>query len=254
MNPQVYTADRSPYGKLRRRWSRLVHRRPAVAGPARPMISFAFDDAPVSAARDGAPILTSMGVHGSFYVCAGLAGTEGPMGPYTERRDVEALVEAGHEIGCHTYGHLDCGQAAADDVRATAAKNRQALAAWGAPAPTTFAYPYGDVAPAAKAALSRDYSGLRAIHPGLVEAGSDLNQLPAVGIEGEHGEAVARRWMDRAAARGAWLILYTHDVREGASPWGCTPRALARLADRALEAGFEAVTVAEGVRRLGAAA
>lgn len=251
---EVYAADPSLKGKLRRRWSRLVHRRPAVMAPARPMISFAFDDAPVSAARDGAPVLHAMGVKGTFYVCAGLAGTEGPMGPYTGRRDVEALVEAGHEIGCHTYGHLDCGQADAAAVVESARANRETLAAWGAPKPVTFAYPYGDVAPAAKSVLSRQYSGLRALHHGVVEAGTDLNQLPAVGIEGSDGEATAGRWMNRAAERGAWLILYTHDVREDASVWGCTPRALGRLADRALEAGFEPVTVAEGVRRLGAAA
>ncbi|MBC6981917.1 polysaccharide deacetylase family protein [Caulobacter sp. 17J80-11] len=254
MIPQVYTADASLKGKLRRRWSRLAHRRAVASSPARPMISFSFDDAPVSAARDGAPILRSMGVRGTFYVCAGLAGTDGPMGPYTQRHDIEALVEAGHEIGCHTFGHLDCGQADVDEVAREARKNREALMAWGAPDPTTFAYPYGDVAPAAKAQLARDYDGLRALHPGLVKAGSDLNQLPAVGVEGPDGEAVACRWMDRAAERGGWLILYTHDVREGASAFGCTPRALGRLVDRALEAGFEPVTVAEGVRRLGAAA
>lgn len=250
----AYTADRSLNGKLRRRVSRLVHRRPAPAGPARPMISFSFDDAPVSAARDGAPILEAMGVRASFYVCAGLAGTDGPMGPYTERRDVEALVEAGHEVGCHTFGHLDCGRADETAVADAARRNREALLGWGAPRPSTFAYPYGELSPTTKAALSLDYSGLRALHPGLVEAGADLNQLPAVGVEGPHGEAVAGRWIDRAASRGAWLILYTHDVRETPSPWGCTPQVLARLTDRALKAGLEAVTVAEGLRQLGAAA
>ena len=73
--------------------------------------------------------------------------------------------------------------------------------------------------------------------------GSDLNQLPAVGIEGEHGEAVARQWIDRAVQTGSWLILFTHDVSGRPSPWGCTPEALDRLAAYARNAGCELKTV-----------
>ena len=51
-----------------------------------------------------------------------------------------------------------------------------------------------------------------------------------------------------AAEQKAWLILYTHDVAEAPSQWGCTPGVLARLADEALGRGFKVVTVAEGAR------
>ena len=54
----------------------------------------------------------------------------------------------------------------------------------------------------------------------------------------------------RATARRAWLILYTHDVVEPPSPFGCTPAALKRLIEHALAAEAEVVTVAEGARRL----
>ena len=84
-------------------------------------------------------------------------------------------------------------------------------------------------------------SSLRGVHKGLVHDGADLNQLPAVGIEGEEGEANARRWIDRAVAENAWLILFTHDVRENPSAWGCTPGALDRLAAHARSHGREGV-------------
>ena len=86
---------------------------------------------------------------------------------------------------------------------------------------------------------------------GLIEDGADANQLPSVGIEGPDGEAAALRWLDRAAERKAWLILYTHDVASSPSPWGCTPEALGHLADAARARDFDVVTVAEGARRLG---
>ena len=89
----------------------------------------------------------------------------------------------------------------------------------------------------------------RALHHGLVTTGTDLNQAPGVGIEGQDGYRVARAWMDRAAAVNGWVVLYTHDVRETPSDWGCTPLVLERLVTRALESGFDIVTFDEGARR-----
>ena len=83
------------------------------------------------------------------------------------------------------------------------------------------------------------------MHSGIVRNGSDLNQLPAVGIEGDDGEAEAMRWIDRAVDQGAWVILYTHDVRETPSKYGCTPAALARIVAHAQARGAAIRTVGE---------
>jgi peptidoglycan/xylan/chitin deacetylase (PgdA/CDA1 family) len=249
---EAYQPDRSLKGKLRRRLVRLAARRPLAAAPGRPMISFSFDDAPRTATEAGAAALEARGLRGTFYVSAGLAGAEAPMGTCAEGPDYRRLADAGHEIACHTYSHLDCGKASGEEVLADATRNMQAMAAWGVGPPRTFAYPYGDVAAGPKRALASRFRLLRALHHGLVEAGTDLNQAPAVGIEGADGEDVAERWMAAARRRNAWLILFTHDVRETPSPWGCTQQAFARLAERAVTQGFDVVTVAEGARRLGA--
>jgi peptidoglycan/xylan/chitin deacetylase (PgdA/CDA1 family) len=214
------------------------------------MISFCFDDAPASATETGAAILERRGLKGSYFVAAAMAGTDGATGRMADAAAVRRLADAGHEVGCHTYSHLDCGQASAADAVEDVARNAETLAAWGLPRPTTFAYPFGDLAPATKRALAGRFSLMRAVHPGLVTAGADLNQAPAVGVEGPDGEARARRWLSRTAGRRAWLILFTHDVADDATPWGCTPAALERLSDAALSAGCEVVTVAEGARRL----
>ncbi|HWA60411.1 MAG TPA: polysaccharide deacetylase family protein [Caulobacteraceae bacterium] len=247
---EVYEPDRSLKGKLRRRLVRLAHRRPARVALDRPMVTFSFDDAPASAAGAGAAILEQRGLKGTFFFAAELAGRDGPMGRFADGADVARLIQAGHEIACHTFSHLDCGQASGPAALADADRNAAALAAWGAPRARTFAYPYGDVSAGAKSALAARYGLLRALHHGLVEDGADLNQAPAVGIEGPDGEATARRWLQRAAERKAWLILYTHDVADPASAWGCTPGALERLADEALALGFEVVTAAEGAERV----
>ena len=246
---QVYSPDRSLKGKLRRRWSRLVARRPLAGAVDGPLVSFSFDDAPVTAVETGAAILEAAGVRGVFYVCSGLDGQTGPMGLYADTAAYGRLAQAGHEIGCHTYSHLDCGKADGATISADVARNGEALAA-AAIQTRTFAYPYGDVSPQAKRALQSEFLALRALHPGLVEAGTDLNQLPAISLEGDEGEARAAHWIDVAIDRRAWVILYTHDVADAASEWGCTPAALQRLVKRAQAGGAEIVTVAEGLERV----
>jgi peptidoglycan/xylan/chitin deacetylase (PgdA/CDA1 family) len=130
------------------------------------------------------------------------------------------------------------------------ARNAETLAMWGLPRPTTFAYPFGEVAPATKRALAGRFGLMRALHHGVVRAGADLNQAPSICVEGAGGEAQASRWLERTAGRRGWLILCTHDVARDPSPHGCTPQALAQLVERALSAGFEPVTVAEGAARV----
>ena len=95
---------------------------------------------------------------------------------------------------------------------------------------------------------------LRALHPDLVRRGSDLNQLPAVGIEGPDGEARAEAWIDRALRERAWLILYTHDVEANPSAWGCTPDALLRLVRRAKAGGAVVAPVGPALETLEQAA
>ena len=250
---EAYSADRSLKAKVRRRWARVVHRRPLRSMIDRPIVSITFDDAPKTAVEAGARVLEEAGVKGTFYACAGLDNREGPMGVYGETAGYVALAARGHEIACHTYSHLDCGQAAGPVITADVDRNAAALTAVGLDT-RNFAYPYGDVSPQAKAVLQGRFGSLRGLHPGLIREGSDLNLLPAVGIEGPNGEANAARWIDKALASRAWLILYTHDVRPDPSPWGCTPGALKRLIQRAKAGGAEIATVAEVLDRLEAAA
>ena len=247
----VYRPDLSLRGKIRRRVVRLVARHPAPAAPPRPMVSFSFDDVPLSATLAGAAVLESRGLRGTYYLTGGLADSDGIMGRLAGAADVRRLLEAGHEVGCHTYSHLDCGRAKGAQVTDDIARNAKAFADWGAPPATSFAYPYGDVGAPAKRALAGRFRSLRTVQAGIIEKGGDLNQMPAVGIEGPDGEETARRWLGKAKAAIAWLILYTHDVVDAPSEFGCTPAALERITAQAVLDGFDVVTVAEGARRMG---
>lgn len=246
---EIYSADRSFYGKLRRRLARLIYTRPArFEALARPLLTVSFDDAPTSAAQAGAAILEKHSARGTFFISAGLCSSDSHLGAYTTESEIRALHAAGHEIACHTFSHLDCGRATATDIAHNLDLNADAFRRMNLPQPTTFAYPYGDVSPQAKSVLGPRFAAARALHHGLVTPGTDLNQIPAAGIEGAKGEQTATDWLIRAEDETAWLVLYTHDVREKPSDWGCTPETLERLIVRALDMGFQIVTFAEGVR------
>lgn len=247
--PVPYSADRSLYGKLRRRVSKAMFRKPALVSFERPLLTISFDDAPISAAQNGADILERHGVRGTYFISAGLMGSESHLGEYAQAEPLRTLAQAGHEIACHTYSHLDCGRANGATIRADIERNQTALKDLGLPPSTTFAYPYGDVSPQAKKVLKDRYLASRALHHGLVTAGTDMTQAPAVGIEGADGERIASEWISRAKVETGWLILYTHDVRPQPSTWGCTPDALERLLTKALELDFEVVTFSEGAKR-----
>ena len=179
---EAYSADQSLKGTVRRRWARQVERRPAGARLDRPMVSFSFDDAPESAALIGAGLLEERALRGTYFITAGLAGEEGPRGRNATMTQVQRRAKAGHEVAGHTYSHLDCGQADGAAADAEAERNREAFAKAGLSEPATFAYPYGDVSVPAKRTLSQRFALLRGLHHGLIDAGADLTQAPAVGI------------------------------------------------------------------------
>jgi peptidoglycan/xylan/chitin deacetylase (PgdA/CDA1 family) len=254
MSGELYRADPSLKGKIRRRLVRLHRKNPLRTRPPGPMISFTFDDAPASAAIAGAAILETHGARGTYFVCGGLAGTEFATGLQASADQLKALHAAGHEIACHTHQHLDCGRASAPQVAAALDANRECLERLGLPRPVSFAYPYGDVSHGAKNEAARRFGLSRALHHGTVGLGTDLNQAPAVGIEGKDGFSTVHGWMDRAHASGDWLIVFTHGVTHTPGPFDATPDHFEQLVAKAHKDGFDIITIKQAMDRLGVSA
>lgn len=245
----VYQPSRSLAAKLTRRITQWRAAKPAWAAAGQPTLSITFDDFPESAASVGAAILERHGVRGTFYACGGFHDQPTPFGPGFRRAQLDALAAAGHEVGCHTFSHLDCAQAPAQAVAAECAKNADALAALGVERCGSFAFPYGEATFAAKRALAQTFETGRGILPGVNLGRVDAMQLRSVPLFGEAADSHCAPWLGLTARSGGWLIVFTHDVAAAPSPWGVTPDALERLVGAAKSAGFAIETVADAARR-----
>jgi len=215
-----------------------------------PLVSFTFDDIPDSAATAGARILEAYGARGTFYVSAGLLGRSHGPWRFVAEDALPRLVEAGHEIGCHTFSHPDVQRVSlaelADELDANAAR----LAAIDPRiAPENFAYPYGGTGVAQKAAVARRFRSGRGTRHGLNHGRIDVAQLRAVSLY-DHALTAAglRSLITETVRRRAWLIFYTHDVADPPSGQGTSPALLAAALRDSIAAGCRVAPVREALR------
>lgn len=237
---------RNPRAAIENIAPRYIDRRPEKLPRGR-YISFCFDDFPKTAVDVGADLLDKRGLKATYYVAGGLMGTDHPdYGAMFDADDLTRVANAGHEIGCHTFSHLDCSKANADDIIADCTKNGDFFDTHGLPAPRSFAYPYGAVSLTAKRTLRATGIALRGARPGAHFGSACLSLLNATSIQDDLGGA-GRGLTDLETLEGAesaWLILFTHDIRESHSPWGCTAQEFEGLLDTARNVG-DIVTVGD---------
>lgn len=223
----------------------LARRSAALPQDFPPTVSFTFDDFPESAYANGLPALQRAGVPATWYVSCGLLGRSSPVGDIASPDRVSALHAAGHEIGDHTFSHLDARAVPAETYDRDVAANHEALARL-VPGlrPVSFAYPYGQVTLGAKRAAAAHNPTCRGTESGIARGGLDLALLPAVALyDLSMTRARVAALVGELARRGGWLIVYTHDVAPTPSPWGCSPGLFEAMLAATLAAGLRVATV-----------
>jgi len=151
----------------------------------RSVISISFDDFPKSVMENALPLLDQYGWKASFYVAAGLENTTNHLGLHFNRNDLLLLQEQGHEIGCHTYNHLNITELSE--------------------------------------LLENDFSSMRGIMRGIHYNKADLNQVKSVPIYSGPEMSQTLNYINSLRDKPGWMTLFTHDIRENPSEWGCTP-------------------------------
>jgi peptidoglycan/xylan/chitin deacetylase (PgdA/CDA1 family) len=211
----------NPRARLRAWVQESLFARRARWRASRPVYSITFDDAPSSAGDTGARLVEEAGGRATFYV-SGQRAEAGRDAGYLDLDDLRALAARGHQIACHTYAHVGLRGQSAQALRGDAARNRRLLAdALGGAAVEDFAWPYGEASLRAKRHLLRSYQSLRTTHAGIHSGRFDLGALRSVAL---YGPGFSRegvlRWIERAAARSAWLVFHTHGVEAQPDRYG----------------------------------
>jgi peptidoglycan/xylan/chitin deacetylase (PgdA/CDA1 family) len=225
--------------------TRRVSIKPAPVRFERPVASLTFDDFPRSAWTVGGPILARWGARATYYASGRFCGISEDGLDYYDRDDLKAVAAAGHEIGCHSFGHLHGTRTASAEILADLdANDRFFREAFGDFRPASYAYPYGEASPRTKRLVSSRFATCRGIYPGVNRGWTDLSQLKAAPLEARSwsAEAVEALVAD-VAAGGGWLIFFSHDVSDSPSPYGATPAMLEHALQALAAAGIASLPV-----------
>ena len=227
-----------------------MHRKTVPFHLPRPVVSFCFDDFPATALHQGGAILEAHQLRGTYYLSAGSRGEDSSSGPLAGDADIAACIARGHELGCHSYDHMDCQRHSAAQIAGSMAENRAMIRSHFGYELQHFAYPFGSVGPAAKKAALAHYASARTTRPGINAGTIDLGMLKACGLYSRKGTQGWQPYLEALCRQKGWLIFYTHDVSESPSEWGCTLQELQTVVVQALAMNYDILPVGETVRRL----
>ena len=248
IKPTTYSPSKAFFSRVKRRILPLQAQRRVNFTLDKPIVSFSFDDCPRSVLENGIKPLEAEGWQSSIYIAAGLCNITNHLGLHMSEADVAALHKSGHEIGDHTYSHCDGSALPLEAVLADIDKNQAALNALGLPASETFAYPYGQATPALKRALEARFIGARGIDSRNHITSADLNQIGSNRLyRGGEFEALIGQITD-LRARPAWITIFTHDVREKPSHYGCRPEQMRAVIQAVKKSGATVLTIADAIK------
>lgn len=222
--------------------------RPARLAPARALASISFDDFPKSAWTAGGPVLARHGIRGTYYTAGGFCGRTMDGTVFYDAADLKAVLAAGHEIGCHGYGHQPTPDLADAALIEDDRRNRAFLAPFIGAA-DSYAFPFGAVSVRTKRFYATRFASLRGVHPGVNQGRVDLGQLCAIPLEAHRqGSGDIAKTIAAAKAKGGWLVFYTHDISETPSEYGTTPEHLDQVLAQVKAAGIDFLPVRDALK------
>jgi peptidoglycan/xylan/chitin deacetylase (PgdA/CDA1 family) len=229
--------------------ARTVCRKPVTIRSETPLISFTFDDFPRTAWLTGGEILGSFGVAGTYYAALGCMGGDSPSGQIFSKSDLKPILDAGHELGSHTYSHCDSWKTTPEAFEKSIIENQMALSSL-IPGEEfkTFSYPIRPPRPETKRRTAKYFRCSRGLRQSLNSGAADLNQLSAFFIErADDGIRTIRDLIDRNKKECGWIIFVTHDVAPKPSRFGCTAELLEDTVAYAVESGARILPVAKAL-------
>lgn len=218
-----------------------------------PVVSFSFDDVPHSAVRVGATVLERYNARGTFYIAGSLQDKMMGETRLFASEDVQYLVRAGHEVGCHSFSHRKVSELSYGALERDLARNKAYLDALS-PAngiSRNFAYPYNSAKWRARQLFAERYNSCRGGGNRINRGRVNRDFLYGVEIGREQGSfAELAAYIDDLVKKPGWLIFFTHDIDENPSDYGCTREIFEKLVALAVEKSCRIMPVRDALSLL----
>ncbi|HEU5408432.1 MAG TPA: polysaccharide deacetylase family protein [Nitrospira sp.] len=218
-----------------------------------PLISFTFDDFPLSALEVGGRILREHGVAGTYYVSLGLLDREESVGRICSSTHLKEVLAQGHELGCHTFSHCDAWDTEPHLFEVEILKNQRVLQdILPGTQFKTISYPISTTPrPVTKKQTGSHFSCCRTGGQTNNVGTIDLNYVRSFFIEQSREEpSVIWDLIDRNRVEKGWLIFSTHDVTDLPSRYGCTPRFFRDVVSRAVGSNTQILPVLTALKQV----
>lgn len=243
----IYSPSKTLPARINRRLIPFRAKRNLSIKLDRPIISLTFDDCPKSVIDNAIPAIEREGWQASLYMAMGLCGTTNHLGLHMSEDDVKAAYASGHEIAGHTFNHVDITTISTDKFKQEIDTNQSKLNELGLPRCETFAYPYGQTNVVAKKYMEKTFKGARGINGHVHRSSIDLNQINSNRLySGQDCKNIIRDISELDQNPG-WMTIFTHDVRDNPSAFGCTPDEFEQVISSIKNSDARVMTVANAI-------
>lgn len=238
--------------KIKEMSTKIAYRRIAHLKNNHPIVTFTFDDFPISAFENGSKILNEYNVKGTYYICMSYLDNHNSRNRFTKDSLVQ-LIDDGHELACHTFDHLDADKNTDAEFELSIKANQRTLNEilnidYRM---ENFSYPYGRTNPRIKRQTLKYFKTARGTSWGSNFGKTDLNLLNACKLYGEKDyDNSIKKLISKNSKINGWLIFYTHDVQSNPSEFGCTAEVFKSTIELALKSGAQLMSVREAFQKI----
>lgn len=218
----------------------------------KPMVSFTFDDVPLSAVIQGGAILEKYGFRGTYYVSMGIQLNKNSPVKLSMNDIIKLIAERGHEIGCHTYTHKKLRWTSSADTLTNCQQNLNAInQVLPGYIVKSFSYPYGSVGFTSKRALQTLYSTMRTSYSGINQGKLDLSHLRGINLYSKNFDRKRiKKILTKNKMNRSWTIFYTHSVSDDFGSYGTSPQDFDWVVAQCSNGDFDVVKMSQALRKI----
>ncbi len=211
-----------------------------------PIISINFDDGLLGSYQYGTPVLSSLGLTGTYYLNASTINTSS----HISTQQIKNLANTGNEIGSHGYYHIDQTTLSKSDLSQQIQLNKSKLSGISGQSINSFAVPFGVYNDTVISTVATYHTNLRdtsgalnykynfnpfKIHAKVVTANTTTNEI--------------NNLIQETKNNNAWLVLVFHNISKQNSndEYTLTTKTLTNFLNLVTKSGIKVMTNKEAL-------